>query len=364
MGRLITVNNNSSDSDNKNAKKKISFDINSVKEQTADDSESSATKMPVFSIRKPEAKSAGTAEKKSEIENSQAPTSEQPVFEIHDDNQSQESNDASALSSNSPASAAPVVDDEATPQITVQSKIPADSNDAESENPKSDLDLPNDEEKSQPEVSSTSSEVVEANSSATEDQTSATGTDSDNIKASLDSIDSLTRNIAEIQKRLDAAAASAASTSNSPTMLRNDNSSSAGSADFSAPTNDSKPMTREAYRNSLNAVQNSEENFVEPKEEQPRGSHVARPHSSSPKKMEQAGPIIISPDGKEESQLRIRWSGPETKPEEKQPVKKVEHRETSHQQSVTRRSSHHAKQKQSGVLGKSFLAMFGIGNKK
>lgn len=271
MGRLITVNNNSSDSDNKNAKKKISFDINSVKEQTADDSESSATKMPVFSIRKPEAKSAGTAEKKSEIENSQAPTSEQPVFEIHDDNQSQESNDASALSSNSPASAAPVVDDEATPRITVQSKIPADSNDAESENPKSDLDLPNDEEKSQPEVSSTSSEVVEANSSATEDQTSATGTDSDNIKASLDSIDSLTRNIAEIQKRLDAAAASAASTSNSPTMLRNDNSSSAESADFSAPTNDSKPMTREAYRNSLNAVQNSEENFVESKEEQPRG---------------------------------------------------------------------------------------------
>ena len=54
-------------------------------------------------------------------------------------------------------------------------------------------------------------------------------------------------------------------------MLRNDNSSSAESADFSAPTNDSKPMTREVYRNSLNAVQNSEENFVESKEEQPRG---------------------------------------------------------------------------------------------
>ena len=351
MGRLITVNNNSSDSDNKNAKKKISFDINSVKEQAADDSESSETKMPVFSIRKPQAKS----EKNPELENSQVPTSEQPVFEIHNDEQSQEKNNASVLASSSPASAAPVVDDdEEKPQITVQSKIPAASDSAESKRPKSDFgttiddDLKTSWEKKGETfpVSSVASESPSAN----EDQTSL----SESIQASFDSLDSLNRDIERLQKEIDAASASSVAESEVPSELS---------------TNDDQSMTREAYRDSMNTVQDSEDESVEQKEEQPQQSNVSRPRPPRPQKVEgeKVEPIIVTPEEEKQSKPKVEWNGPEIKREEKQPVKKVERRETSHQQPVTRRSSHHAKQKpqkQSGVLGKSFLTMFGLGNKR
>ena len=121
MGRLITVSNNDSGS---NAKAKISFDIKNVK-KTADTEEGSLAKRPVFSIKSSQTDQAGTAEENPETPGNQTPVSQRPVFDIHTDAEQKNGGDSVSVSSDS------LMNAEAAPQITVQSKVPESSVDGD-----------------------------------------------------------------------------------------------------------------------------------------------------------------------------------------------------------------------------------------
>lgn len=333
------MNNNGSDSGNKNVKKKISFDINSAKAAGDASTESSSATMPVFSIKKKHADSAKTAEKSGAIRHE--PTSDRPVFEIHGDTKSQAS-----------AQSEVPVSDSTKPKITVQSIIPptSESNAPESQESDGESEVVGG-------TPSLSEESIEASlepsiSVATEMSESLDPqANAESVEGSVDYMTSLNIELKKLQRELDASSISLTPESESATV-----------------TNEGQSLTREAYRGSLDETVNeqSETSITESLEQ----SQPTAPRPPRPQKDEKVEPIFAEPEKDETAkrQPKVEWNGPQVQREE-QPKPKTEPHRSVHAHTETRHSSrissraHRKPEKQSGVLGKSFLAMLGLGNK-
>lgn len=342
------MNNNGSDSDNK---KKISFDINTVKgADVTSSSDDSSAEMPVFSIKKGKTESEKAAADASDSGENQVVTSDEPVFEIK--NESQTNTADSAASSSSTDSAA-----EAQPQITVQSKIPAAPVSSESATDSLSVNIPEPEPASTESLASgIDSSVQEAASLATptepvdssetvEDDNSAADDESEepSIEQLLADIDSIDQELGSVSPVLNDL-----SDSNTTTVKTSENPAQA---------------TREAYERALDAVDSGENEpeYVTEPEFNP-ASQAQTPHS---KKVEKVEPVLETPesDQPQRKQSKVEWNGPQTQHEETREHHVRERPAVTSEHPRTASRKQYREKKQSGVLGKSFLAMLGIGNK-
>lgn len=347
MGRLITVSNNDSGS---NAKAKISFDINNAK-KTANTEEGSSAKRPVFSIENGQTDQAGTDEKNLETSGKQALVSKQPVFDIHTDTEQENGDDSVSIASNSLTNA------ESAPQITVQSKVP-DSSATYLESQA--ITLTRDDLKQSltlaQDFSSASAQMSE---SLEEKEVQNSEINSENTESPLDSLMALNQELSKLQQELDA---------NSLSLASNNSESETPNVEQS--------LTREAYRSSVSETQNEQES-IETNEStlaQSQESQVARPQPPRPPKIdgEKVKPIFATPEEEQSKskQPKVEWNGPQVQRKKEQQSSRVETQSssrvqntTSHSRSASRRTNNHQSKKQSGVLGKSFLAMLGFGQK-
>jgi hypothetical protein len=343
------VNNHGSDSDNK---KKISFDINTVKgADVTSNSDDSSAGMPVFSIKKGKAQPKKAATDAADSGENQVVASDEPVFEIKDESQ-QMSTAVSAASSSSTDSAA-----EAQPQITVQSKIPAAPVSPESAADSLSVNIPEPEPANTESLTSdTNSSVQEAASLATptepvnssetvEDDNSAADDESEepSIEQLLADIDSINQELGSVSPALNDL-----SDSNTTTVKASENPAQA---------------TREAYERALDAVDSGENEpeYVTEPEFNP-ASQAQTPHTE---KVEKVEPALETPesDQPQRKQSKVEWNGPQVQHERTREhhVRERPAVTSEHPRTVSRKQ--YKEKKQSGVLGKSFLAMLGIGNK-
>lgn len=347
MGRLITVSNNDSGS---NAKAKISFDIKNVK-KTADTEGEPSAKQPVFSIKSGQTDQAGKAEENPGTPVNQNPVSQQPVFDIHTDTEQENGDDSVSIASNSLTNA------ESAPQITVQSKMPDSSvTDLESQA----ITLTRDDlKKSLTLAQDFSSASAQTSESLEEKEVQNSEINSENTESPLDSLMALNQELSKLQQELDA---------NSLSLASNNSESETPNVEQS--------LTREAYRSSVSKTQNEQES-IETNEStlaQSQESQVARPQPPRPPKIdgEKVKPIFATPEEEQSKakQPKVEWNGPQVqRKKEQQPSRAESHpssrvqNTTSHSRSASRRADNHQPKKQSGVLGKSFLAMLGFGQK-
>lgn len=345
MGRLITVSNNDSGS---NAKAKISFDIKNVK-KTADTEEGSLAKRPVFSIKSSQTDQAGTAEENPETPGNQTPVSQRPVFDIHTDAEQKNGGDSVSVSSDS------LMNAEAAPQITVQSKVPESSVDGDFGSQAISL-TSNDLKTASQGFSLATSRDPE---SLETEESQSSEINSEDMGSSLDSLMSLNQELSKLQQELDA---------NSLSLASNNSKIET--------TNVEQSLTREAYRSSVSEVQSGQEEIKsdESTVAQSQESQVARPQPPRPQKNggEKVKPLFTTPEEEQnkEKQPKVEWNGPQVQRREERKPSRAESRPSSrtkssvnHSRSASRRTSNHQSKKQSGVLGKSFLAMLGFGQK-
>lgn len=336
-----------------NTKKKISFDINNV-EKPVNKVNSSSVKAPVFSIKNDRTESAAPAEAGLKVSASQAPASEQPVFEIHNDTEPQKSNDASVVTTSGSLANA-----EVAPRITIQSKIP---------------DSPADSVSGSQTVSLTSSNAEMSLTQSTQDSLSVTSQTSTSLTAkeaqpstinsastetSLDSLMSLNQELEELQRKLDA---------NSLAIASNN-------SEIAAVTEkQSLSLTREAYRDSVSVTQSERESIetFQPGESRSKSGHVSRPRPPRPQKTseERVEPLFVTPEKEQtkEKQPKVEWNGPQVPTRKEAESFRIETATSSATRSATSHSrsarrENRQPQKKSGILGKSFLAMLGFGRK-
>lgn len=192
---------------------------------------------------------------------------------------------------------------------------------------------------------------------AKESQTSEIN--SEDMGSSLDSLMSLNQELSKLQQELDA---------NSLSLASNNSKIET--------TNVEQSLTREAYRSSVSEVQNGQEGTKsdESTVAQSQESQVTRPQPPRPQKDdgEKVKPIFTTPEENQnkEKQPKVEWNGSQVqRREERQPSRAESHpsprteSSVNHSRSASRRTSNHQSKKQSGVLGKSFLAMLGSGQK-
>ena len=183
---------------------------------------------------------------------------------------------------------------------------------------------------------------------AKESQTSEIN--SEDMGSSLDSLMSLNQELSKLQQELDA---------NSLSLASNNSKIET--------TNVEQSLTREAYRSSVSEVQNGQEGTKsdESTVAQSQESQVTRPQTDDGEKVK---PIFTTPEENQnkEKQPKVEWNGPQVqRREERQPSRAESHpsprteSSVNHSRSASRRTSNHQSKKQSGVLGKSFLAMLG-----
>ncbi|MBB1085612.1 hypothetical protein [Limosilactobacillus fastidiosus] len=323
------MNNNGSDSDNKSVKKKISFEINSTKVVGNTSAESSPATMPVFSIKKKQAVSAVTDEKL--IDGSHEPTGVQPVFEIYGNTKLQE-----PVKTEVPASGS------TRPKITVQSIIPPVADSGVSESQESN-------------VSSKTSNIQSfslATSTSVVTETSESSGIQANVASLADSVDdmtSLNMEIEKLQQELDANSISLAPGSESETLISEKQS-------LTHSSSLDEKLNEQFKTNVAGSVERSQTTVAQP----------PHPQEDAAEKVE---PIFTEPENDEtERKLpKVEWNGPKVQHGERTKLNAEQHRSTQaytksrHSSRVSR--VHRKPKKQSGVLGKSFLAMLGLGSK-